>query len=198
MAGKLIFYFGTVNSSKTLNLLAIGHNYDTCGWHVCTVKPALDTRSELIETRVHVPPRKADIVISERESFFDYKDIINDADVILIDECQFLSTEQVNELRSIATSRDIDILCFGLRTDFNTNLFPASKRLFELADEITEVKTICSVCGKHASFNAKVKQTSGETCNVHESYLGVNCENNISPSWDAFEQRCWKHFDYRE
>lgn len=197
MAGKLIFYFGTVNSSKTLNLLAIAHNYDTCGWHVCTVKPVLDTRSELIETRVHVPPRKADIVISESESFFDYKDIINDADVILIDECQFLSSEQVNELRSIATSRDIDILCFGLRTDFNTNLFPAAKRLFELADEITEVKTICSVCGKHASFNAKVKQTSSETCNVHEPYLGVNC-NNISPSWDAFEQRCWKHFDYRE
>ena len=197
MSGKLIFYYGTVCSGKTFMLLNVVFNYEKVGWHVCTVKPALDTRSELIETRVNVPPRKADIVISERESFFDYKDIINDADVILIDECQFLSTEQVNELRSIATSRDIDILCFGLRTDFNTNLFPASKRLFELADEITEVKTICSVCGKHASFNAKVKQTSNEICNAHEQHLGVNC-NNISPSWDAFEQRCWKHFDYRE
>ena len=188
MAGKLIFHYGTVSSSKTMQLLATAHNYDTVGWHVCTIKPALDTRSELIETRAHMPPRKADIVLSENESLFDYKDEINDADVILIDECQFLTIEQVDELRSIATSRDIDILCFGLRTDFTAHLFPAAKRLFELADELNEVKTICSVCGKHASFNAKV---SSNTC-------CESCDDVISPSWTAFEQRCWKHFDYRE
>ena len=190
MAGKLIFHYGTVSSSKTMNLLAIAHNYDSCGWHVCTIKPALDTRSELIETRAHVPPRKADIILNSNDSVFDYSNIINDADVILIDESQFLTSEQVDELRSLATNRDIDILCFGLRTDFNTHLFPASKRLFELADEINEIKTICSVCGKHASFNAKVDVSSANADNNE-------CENVI-PSWDIFEQRCWKHFDYRE
>lgn len=190
MAGKLIFNYGTVSSSKTMQLLAIAHNYSTCGWNVCTIKPALDTRSELIETRAHVPPRKADIVIAQSDSVFDYQEIINDADVILIDECQFLSPVHIDELRSIATGRDIDILCFGLRTDFNARLFPASKRLFELADELNEIKTICSVCGKHASFNAKV--------HVDESMGSDNGDNNVIPGWDNFEQRCWKHYNYRE
>lgn len=178
MAGKLIYYYGTVNSSKTMLLLSIGFNYDSCNWKVCCVKPALDTRSELIETRAKVPPRKVDIAIKENEYFSDYNDLINNADVILIDECQFLTPEQIDELRSLTTNRDIDVLCFGLRTDFNTHLFPASKRLFELADEIIEVKTICSICGKHAGFNVKVDKT--------------NCDGSIELGWNNFEQRCWK------
>lgn len=179
MSGKLIFHYGTVCSSKTMSLLAMSHNYDSCGWKVCTVKPALDTRTDLIETRAHVPPRKADIIINANESFRDYSDIISECDVILIDECQFLTKSQVDELRNLSIERDIDILCFGLRTDFNSNLFEASKRLFELADEIIEIKTICSICGKHASFNKKV---SGS----------VNTQ--IDPGWNNFEPRCWKHF----
>jgi thymidine kinase len=185
MSGKLIFYYGTVSSSKTLNLLAIGFNYEKVGWNVCTVKPALDTRSELIETRAHVPPRKADIIISEEDSFYDYKREINSADVILVDECQFLTEEQVNQLRNISNERDIDILCFGLKTDFTAHLFKASKRLFELADDIIEIKTICSICGKHASFNAKVDS--------------IDADGNIIPGWDNFQARCWRHFnDNRE
>lgn len=184
MAGKLIYYYGSVNSSKTMQLLSIAFNYEKVGWKVVTIKPALDTRSNLIETRAQVPPRKADIVLGIEDSLFDYRDIVNEADVILIDECQFLSPEQVDELRNITTNRDIDVLCFGLRTDFNTHLFPASKRLFELADEIVEVKTICSVCGKHASFNAKVHIDSEE-----------KHDDNIEPGWDNFEQRCWKCYN---
>lgn len=183
MAGKLIFNFGTVSSSKTLNLLAIAYNYDSVGWKVVTAKPAIDTRSALIETRAQVPPRKADIIIGNNESFYDYRDVINEADVMLVDECQFLTTSQVDELRSIAVDRNIDILCFGLRTDFTAHLFEASKRLFELADEIVEVKTICSICGKHASFNAKVHVDADYTC-----------ENVVEPGWDNFEQRCWSHY----
>ena len=180
MSGKLIFHYGTVNSSKTMSLLAMSHNYDSCGWKVCTVKPALDTRTDLIETRAHVPPRKADIIIKANESFRDYSDIISECDVILIDECQFLTKSQIDDLRKISLERDIDILCFGLRTDFKSNLFAASKRLFELADEIVEIKTICSVCGKKAGFNAKVSGSK---------------ESQIDPGWENFEQRCWKHFN---
>lgn len=186
MAAKLVFYYGTVNSSKTMQLLAIAHNYSECGWNVCTIKPSLDTRSDLIETRAHLPSRKADILLSANESILNYNEIINNADVILIDECQFLTVSQVDELRNLTISRDIDILCFGLRTDFTVHLFPASKRLFELADELSEIKTICSVCGKHASFNDKV-------CHCAEDN-----NSNIIPSWNAFEQRCWKHFNYRD
>lgn len=182
MAGKLIYYYGSVNSSKTMQLLAICHNYDEVGWHVCTVKPALDTRSELIETRAQVPPRLADVVINKEDSLYDYSDKINEADVVLVDECQFLTSEQIDELRNITIDRDIDVLCFGLRTDFNTHLFEASKRLFELADELIEIKTICSVCGKHASLNKKVTQnSSGEI---------------IEPGWDNYRAVCYRH--YRE
>lgn len=181
MAGKLIFYFGTVSSSKSMSLLSIAHNYEKVGWKVCTIKPSLDTRSELIETRAHVPPRKADIVISSEDSLYDFRNILNSSDVILIDECQFLTSEQIDELREISNNKDIDILCFGLRTDYKTKLFDASKRLFELADELIEVKTICSVCGKHASFNKRVDST--------------DTEGNIIPGWDNFEARCWKHFN---
>lgn len=178
MSGKLIFHYGTVNSSKSMVLLSVAHNYDSCGWKVCTVKPALDTRSELIETRAHVPPRKADIVIKSDESFFNYTGVLNSCDVVLVDECQFLTEDQVDELRNLSVERDIDILCFGLRTDFTTHLFPASKRLFEIADELVEVKTICSVCGKHASFNKKLSNNS----------------NLIDCGWDTFTQVCYEHF----
>lgn len=185
MAGKLIFNYGTVSSSKTMNLLAVGFNYEKVGWKVVAIKPALDTRSELIETRAHMPPRKADIILDKDSSVYDYQDIINSADVILVDECQFLTTAQINELRNITVDRDIDVLCFGLRTDFNTHLFEASKRLFELADEIIEIKTICSVCGKHASFNAIVSDYSN------------NSDSNVLPGWDNFEQRCWRCYNKR-
>lgn len=182
MAAKLIYYHGTVSSSKTMSLLAIAHNYDTAGWKVITIKPELDTRSELIETRAQIPPRKADIVIRKEDSIYDYSELINNADVILIDECQFLSESQVDELRNLSVDREIDVLCFGLRTDFTAHLFPASKRLFELADEITEVKTVCQMCGKHASFNKRVLQnTTGSV---------------IDPGWDKFVASCYKH--YRE
>ena len=178
MSGKLIYYYGTVNSSKTMLLLSIAHNYDACGWKVITIKPSLDTRSILIETRAHVPPRKPDIALNTNESLSNYKESISTANVILIDECQFLTATQVDELRNITVEQNIDILCFGLRTDSNTNLFEASKRLFELADEITEVKTICGICGKRAGFNKKIS----------------NNTNLINPGWDTFEQRCFKHY----
>lgn len=178
---KLIYFYGTVSSSKTMQLLSVAHNYQSVGWNVAVIKPALDTRSDLIETRAHVPPRKADIVLKETDSLFDYIDIVNDADVILVDECQFLSSIQVDELRDISNTRDIDVLCFGLRTDYNAHLFEASKRLFELADEITEIKTICSVCGKRAGFNAKVtKDDDGQL---------------VIPGWENFQPRCWRHFN---
>ena len=186
MSGKLKFYYGTVNSSKTMQLLSIAHNYESCNWTVCTIKPELDSRSKLIETRAKVPPRKPDIVIKYDESLNNYSDIVNNANVILVDECQFLSVEQINELRNLSVNRNIDILCFGLRTDSNAHLFDASKRLFELADELIEIKTICSVCGKSANFNKKVNKNS-EQYHMHNGAV-------VNISWNAFEQRCYKHF----
>lgn len=179
MSGKLIFNFGTVSSSKSMNLLSVAHNYDTVGWSVVTIKPSLDTRSRMIETRAQVPPREVDIILKPEDSLFEYTSIINNADVILVDECQFLSSDQVDELREISITKDIDVLCFGLRTDYNLHLFDASKRLFELADEINEIKTICSICGKKAGFNTKTdREANGQI---------------VIPGWDNFQARCFKH-----
>ena len=167
-----------MSSGKTVHLLNMCFNYESAGWKVITIKPALDTRSELIETRSHIPPRKADITLQIEDSIYDYSNIINTADVILVDECQFLSESQVDELRNFSVNRDIDVICFGLRTDSFIHLFPASKRLLELADEIAEVKTICQVCGKHASFSKRVTpDVSG----------GV-----VDPGWDNYKAVCFK------
>lgn len=180
MSSKLIFNYGAVSSAKTLTLLATAHNYDTVGWNTIVIKPSLDTRSTMIETRAKVPPREADIVIGPNDSLFEHTSTINNADVILVDECQFLSPEQVDELRDISITKDIDVLCFGLRTDYNLHLFDASKRLFELADEINEIKTICAVCGKKAGFNKKVDyEPNGQ---------------QVIPGWDNFQARCFHHF----
>lgn len=184
MSGKLVFYYGTVSSSKTMQLLSIAHNYDSLNWKVVTIKPTLDTRSEMIETRAGVPPRMPDISLKSDESLSEYASIINSADVILVDECQFMSVNQIDELREITLARNIDILCFGLRTDYTAHLFEASKRLFELADELNEVKTLCSVCGKRAEFNVKL---------VHDK----NGQLYI-PGWNTFEQRCYAHYKNKE
>lgn len=159
----------------------MAHSYDECNKKVITIKPSIDTRSDLIETRAKVPPRKTDIKLEANESlFFNYESLIGTADIIMVDECQFLTPKQIDELREITLIYNINVLCFGLRTDFNTNLFPASQRLFELADEIIEVKTICSVCGDHAGFSAKVEKK--------------DTNSNIEVGWDNFTQVCWKHY----
>jgi len=175
---KLKFYYGVVSSSKTSLLLSMAFNYEKAGLKVITIKPTLDTRSEMIETRAGVPPRAPDIRLREFDSLSNYTSEINSADVILVDECQFMSTFQIDELREITLRRDIDVLCFGLRIDSDNHLFDASKRLFELADEIIEVRTICSVCGKHAAFNAKIASDN----------------SRIVPGWDTFEPRCYLHY----
>jgi len=180
MSGKLVFYHGTVCSSKTMTLLAMANNYEACGRTVCAIKPSIDTRSEMIVTRAGLPPRKADIVLKPNESLSAYNDIIRVANIVFVDECQFLTVAHVEELRNITIKNNIDVLCFGLRTDFNTHLFEASKRMFELADEFIEVKSICGVCGEQAGFNIKVgtKRTDGV----------------FLPSWNEFEGRCFKHY----
>ena len=106
---------------------------------------------------------------------------IDDIDVIICDESQFLTPEQVDDLRLIVSEHDIPVLCFGLRSDFLTHLFPGSQRLFELADSITEIKSICR-CGAKATVNARFDgegniQTSGE-----QVFIGGN---------ESYESMCW-------
>ncbi len=151
---KLYFRYGTVGSAKTLNLLAVAHAYNQQNKRVLVIKPALDDRfgRETVKSRAGLE-RDADLLV-EPDSTLNSDDFkgINCA---LVDEAQFLSPNMVDQLRRISNELDLPVICYGLRTDFRTDLFPGSKRLLEIADEISEVKTTCFFCDSRALFNLK-------------------------------------------
>lgn len=151
---KLYFRHGTVGSAKTLNLLAVAHNYGQQGKKVFVIKPALDDRfgQDHVRSRAGLS-RIADLQV-KADTILDHAQF-TEVDCILVDEAQFLSTEMVNQLRAMTFELNIPIICYGLRTDFRTGLFEGARRLMELADTIEEIKTTCAFCHKKAIFNLK-------------------------------------------
>lgn len=152
---KLYFRHGTMGSAKTLNLLAVAHSYSIQGKEVLILKPKLDTRfgENLVRSRSGLE-KPADLLV-EATTRLD-ADTLKDIFCVLVDEAQFLAPEFVEHLRSIARDYDIPVICYGLRTDFKTELFPGSKRLLELSDSIEEVKSTCHFCNRKAIFNARL------------------------------------------
>jgi thymidine kinase len=153
---KLYFYHGTMNSGKSLDLVRSAYNYKERGMTPLILKPSIATRNEdtnkvKSRTGLEFPT----ITINEDDCIYDILSLYPKPDVILIDEVQFLTTPQINELASIVDTIHIPVLAYGLKTDFRSELFPASKRLLELADEIKEIKSICW-CGKAARLNARI------------------------------------------
>ena len=152
---KLYFRHGPGGSAKTLNLLAVAHNYERQGKRVHVLKPSFDTRfgAEEVASRAGLK-RTAHQLISE-ETELDPADF-HDCHCILVDEAQFLAPRHVDQLRDITRIANCPVICYGLRTDFRTELFPGSRRLLELADSIEEVKTTCAFCNKKALLNLKL------------------------------------------
>lgn len=151
---KLYFRYGAVGSAKTLNLVAVAHNYRQQGKRVVLVKPAFDTRfgERVIRSRSGLEV-EADILVNE-DSLLE-RDHFKDTDCVLVDEAQFLSAKLVEQLRALSLDLGIPVICYGLRSDFRGELFVGSKRLFELADAIEEVKSTCAFCNKKATMNLK-------------------------------------------
>jgi thymidine kinase len=151
---KLYFRHGTVSSAKTLNLLAVAHNYRSQGKQVVLIKPAFDDRfgSEVIRSRAGIE-QAADIKVLA-DTQIDKKEF-EGISCILVDEAQFLSVAVVEQLREISADLNIPVICYGLRTDFRTRLFEGSARLLELADSIEEIKTTCAFCNRKAVANLK-------------------------------------------
>ena len=181
---KLYFKYGAMGSSKSANALITKFNYEERGMRVWLIKPATDTRDGegLISSRIGLSA-KADI-ISHEESIIALLDKMSGIDVIITDECQFFTPEQIDELREIVNFRDIPVLCFGLRTDFMTHLFPGSRRLLEVADSITEIKTICS-CGAKAIVNARIDSEGHVITSGSQVFIGGN------DSYVAMCHKCW-------
>ncbi len=181
---KLYFKYGAMGSSKSANALITKFNYEERGMRVWLIKPSTDTRdgAGIIASRIGLSA-KADI-ISHEESIIALLDKMSGIDVIITDECQFFTPEQIDELREIVNFRNIPVLCFGLRTDFMTHLFPGSRRLLEIADSITEIKTICS-CGAKAIVNARIDSEGHVITSGSQVFIGGN------DSYVAMCHKCW-------
>jgi thymidine kinase len=177
---KLYFRYGTVGSAKTLNLLAVAHAYQQQDKRVFLIKPRIDTRfgAEVIRSRAGLT-RDADLLVDE-DSQLDLV-VLRAYQCILVDEAQFLAPKVIEQLRQVTRLLDVPVICYGLRTDFRTRLFPGAQRLMELADALEEIKTTCAFCNKKAVFNLKLLDgrptQAGPTVELgtEEKYLPTCC-----------------------
>ena len=147
-----------MGSSKSAQALITKFNYEELGMTVWLIKPSIDTRdgADVIKSRIGLEC-KAQIITPEQNIEDEYH-AAGKHDVIIADEAQFFTGEQIEQLRALVDDEDLPVLCFGLRTDFLTHLFPGSQRLLELADSLTEIKTVCA-CGRKATVNARIDET---------------------------------------
>ena len=183
---KLYFKYGAMGSSKTAQVLITKYNYEENGLKVWLIKPSADIRDGLdilrsrigLEAKVEIIPPVSNIYTT----FENTK--LGKCDIIITDECQFYTAQQIDQLRSIVNDFNVPVMCFGLRTDFLCNLFPGSRRLMEVADTIQEIKTICD-CGAKATVNARIDKDGYIITQGQQVLLGGN------DSYIAMCHKCW-------
>ena len=154
---KLYFKYGAMGSSKTAQALITKYNYEENDLNVWLIKPSADTRdgATILRSRIGLEAQ-VDVIAPEADVLERYMQSKHgQCNVIIVDECQFMTADQIGQLRAIVDDYNVPVLCFGLRTDFQTKLFPGSQRLMELADCIEEIKTMCD-CGAKATVNARI------------------------------------------
>ena len=154
---KLYFKYGAMGSSKTAQALITKYNYEENDLSVWLIKPSADTRDgeQILRSRIGLQAT-VEVIPPERDVYQVFQDTRQGkCDVIIVDECQFMTSRQIDQLRGIVNDFNVPVLCFGLRTDFQTHLFPGSHRLMEVADTIQEIKTMCD-CGAKATVNARI------------------------------------------
>ena len=183
---KLYFKYGAMGSSKTAQALITKFNYEERGMKVWLIKPALDNRDgeDVVKSRIGLCA-KCDAIPKDKDIYELFETGKADSDVIIADECQFFTEAQIDALRRIVDECDVPVLCFGLRTDFLCHLFPGSKRLFEVADSVAEIKTVCE-CGSKATVNARLDADMKIVTEGTQVMLGGN-ERYI-----AMCHRCWQ------
>ena len=184
---KLYFKYGAMGSSKTAQALITKYNYEENDLNVWLIKPSADTRdgAAILRSRIGLEAR-VEVISPEMNVLERYlASQHGKCNVIIVDECQFMTAKQIDELRAIVNDYNVPVLCFGLRTDFQTNLFPGSRRLMELADCIEEIKTMCD-CGAKATVNARINDGDIVTEGA-QVVLGGN------DSYIAMCHRCYIH-----
>ena len=154
---KLYFKYGAMGSSKTAQALITKYNYEENDLNVWLIKPSADTRdgADILRSRIGLQAQ-VEVIPPQTDVYGRFQQTRQGhCDVIIVDECQFMTAPQIDQLRAIVNDYNVPVLCFGLRTDFQTKLFPGSRRLMELADCIEEIKTMCD-CGAKATVNARI------------------------------------------
>ncbi|MDD6202082.1 MAG: thymidine kinase [Lachnospiraceae bacterium] len=182
---KLYFKYGVMGSSKSAQTLITKFNYEELGMHVWLIKPSIDTRdgAGIIKSRIGLK-EEAQVITPQQDIIEEYHKV-GVHDVIIADESQFFTPEQIDGLRELVDEENIPVICFGLRTDFTTRFFPGSMRLMELADSITEIKMVCA-CGRKATVNARIDENGKIVTKGDQVFLGGN------DSYMAMCHKCWK------
>ena len=154
---KLYFRYGAMGCGKTMQLLQVAFNYEERGHKVCVIKPATDTKNGTkLLTRIG-PERETDFCFQRGTNLFNkLSQSYSNVQCILVDEAQFLTPAQVDQLMRVTIACDVPVMCYGLRLNFRCNDggFEGATRLLQIAHDIEEIKTICE-CGKKATLNAR-------------------------------------------
>lgn len=192
--GKLYFRYGTMGSAKTALLLTQAYNFEERGMQYMCFKPIIDDREKdnVIRSRIGIE-RKCEWIYPDTDIYELVKSMYDETlvlkDWILIDEAQFLSTAQVDQLSRIVDDYGTNVVCYGLRTDFQSRMFEGSARLFELADSIDEIKSTCS-CGRKTIINARIDSEGNIVTD------GAQVEIGGDDKYVALCRRCWRNKRY--
>jgi len=186
MGSKLYFKYGAMGSSKTANLLIAKFNYEEKEKRTMLLKPQVDIRDgkNIVKSRIGLSD-EACIIQADKSITEVFEHQICNSDVVFVDEAQFLSESQVDELHEIVVHYNIPVICYGLLTDFTSHLFSGSKRLIEIAESISEIKTICK-CGRKATINARYDEFGNVILNGQQIELGGN------EKYESMCYTCWK------
>ena len=182
---KLYFKYGAMGCSKTAQALITKFNYEERGMKVLLAKPATDIRdgADIVRSRIGLEA-PAVTLPADTDIFRLYTEKYRDCRVVIVYECQFLTPQQVDQLGRLVLEYDIPVMCFGLATDFLTHLFPCSRRLFEIAESISEIKSVCR-CGAKATVNARFDSEG------HILYHGKQVCLGGNDRYTAMCRKCW-------
>lgn len=189
--GKLYFRYGTMGSAKTAILLTTAYNFEERGMEYMCLKPIIDNRDNdnIIKSRIGIS-RECKWIYPDSDIYEMVKTLFEETlvvkDWILIDEAQFLSREQVDQLARIVDDYGSNVICYGLRTDFQSNMFEGSKRLFEIADTIDEIKSTCT-CGRKTIINARVDKNGMLVLDGNQVEIGGD------DKYVALCRSCWRN-----
>ena len=189
--GKLYFRYGTMGSAKTALLLTTAYNFEERGMQYMCFKPVIDTRDKknVIRSRIGIE-RECQWIYNDTDLYNMIKERFDASETIpewlLIDESQFLTERQVDQLAQVVDDFGCNVICYGLRTDFQTHMFEGSRRLFEIADTIDEIKSTCS-CGRKTIVNARI-DSKGDIITV-----GEQVEIGGNDRYMAVCRKCWRN-----